>query len=231
MSETTAIAQLVGVTRRFSDPPRTVLTSVDLSVHAQELVAIVGPSGCGKTTLLSILGALDASYEGEVALLGRSLGPLSDDERSSLRNASIGFVFQAFHLLEHLSVVENVEMALWLLPKPLSTRVSRERASEALVLVGLGGRGDERVGRLSGGERQRVAIARAVVNSPRLLLADEPTGNLDAGTTGVVLDIFNDIRRQAEPGCAVVVATHDPDVAARADRVLRLTDGRLEEVP
>ena len=222
------IVRIAGVTRQFDEPPRTVLSKVDLEVQPGELVAVVGPSGGGKTTLLSIMGALDSAYDGQVALLGQSLEPLSDDARSQLRNETIGFVFQAFHLLEHLSVLQNVELALWLLPRPRPADESRQRAQAALTQVGLSGRGAERVGRLSGGERQRVAIARAVVNQPRLLLADEPTGNLDPSTSQVVLDIFDTIRG-GTPSCAVVVATHDPDVAARADRVVRVSDGRLDE--
>ncbi len=224
-----SIVTLAGVTRRFVDPERTVLNDIDLSVTSGELVALVGPSGGGKTTLLSIMGALDTGYDGRVCLLGRSLRDFDDDRLSRLRNESVGFVFQAFHLLEHLPVIENVELALWLLPEPIAADAARRRARAALHEVGLEGRDGERVGRLSGGERQRVAIARAIVNRPRLLLADEPTGNLDGATGAVILDIFNRIRQADSPGCAVVVATHDPVLAEQADRVVRLTDGRLEE--
>ncbi len=220
------ILRLRGVTRRF-DLDRTILSGVDLEVRPGELVALTGPSGGGKTTLLSIIGALDAGYQGQAELLGRSLEGLSDDERSMLRNESIGFVFQAFHLLEHLSVVENVELALWLLPHPVPPDEARARAAAALERVGLDGRETEPVGRLSGGERQRVAIARAVVNAPRLLLADEPTGNLDDSATDVVFSIFESFR--AEDAGAVVIATHDRALAGRADRVLRLREGRLVE--
>ena len=199
--------------------------SVDFEVGAGELVAVVGPSGGGKTTLLSIIGALDTGFEGRAELLGRNLAELSDDQRALLRNESIGFVFQAFHLLEHLSVVENVELALWLLPRPVPVDETRSRAVAALAEVGLGGREDEPVSRLSGGERQRVAVARAVVNQPRLLLADEPTGNLDDPNSEVIVDIFEQVRRRAS--CAVVMATHDNAVAERADRIVRLSGGRL----
>ena len=226
------IVELVGLDRVFDDgASRTVLSSVDLCVRSGELVALVGPSGGGKTTLLSIMGALDTGYRGTVRLLGRALEQLNDDQRSHLRNEAIGFVFQAFHLLEHLSVVENVELALWLLPQAISPDEARRRASQALADVGLGGRDAERVGRLSGGERQRVAIARAIVNQPRLLLADEPTGNLDGANGDKVLQIFDAIRSRTEPGCAVVMATHDPTLAERADRVVRLVAGRLSEGP
>ncbi|MEL7240617.1 MAG: ATP-binding cassette domain-containing protein, partial [Planctomycetota bacterium] len=160
MSE--AIIRLVGVARRFTSPPRTVFSDVDLEVDAGEMVALVGPSGGGKTTLLSIMGALDSRFSGRVDLVGQSLSGLSDDALSRLRGETIGFVFQAFHLLDHLSVVENVELALWLIGASVAPAEARERASEALSNVGLGGRDDERVAQLSGGERQRVAIARAV---------------------------------------------------------------------
>ncbi|MEL7368413.1 MAG: ABC transporter ATP-binding protein [Myxococcota bacterium] len=225
MSE--AIIRLAGVARRFTSPPRTVFSDVDLEVDAGEMVALVGPSGGGKTTLLSIMGALDSRFSGRVDLVGQSLSGLSDDALSRLRGETIGFVFQAFHLLDHLSVVENVELALWLIGASVAPAEARERASEALSNVGLGGRDDERVAQLSGGERQRVAIARAVVHQPRLLLADEPTGNLDAKTAEVIVRIFDEIRQQAK--CAVIMATHDLALAGRADRVVRLADGRLAQ--
>ena len=228
------IVRLEDVSRRYSEAgqtvsngSRTVLAAIDLEVGGGELVALVGPSGGGKTTLLSIIGGLDTGYEGRVELLGQPLVERTDDQLSELRNETIGFVFQAFHLLEHLSVVENVELALWLLPKPLAADEARRRASSALESVGLGGRDEERVGRLSGGERQRVAIARAVVNQPRLLLADEPTGNLDGQTAEIIVDIFDQIRKREAPSCAVVIATHDQDVASRADRIIRLDAGRI----
>ena len=226
---TDAIIKLEGLTRRFDGgESRTVLDGIDFEALPGEMIALVGPSGGGKTTLLSIMGALDTGYEGQAVLLGQRLDQLDDDKRSRLRNEAIGFVFQAFHLLEHLSVVENVELALWLLPEGVAADEARRRASAALADVGLAGRESEPVARLSGGERQRVAIARAVVNHPRLLLADEPTGNLDGETGKVILEIFDQIRKRETPGCAVVVATHDQGLAERADRVVRLVNGRLE---
>ena len=222
------IIELNEVSRRFADPARTVLRGVSLAVRPRELIALVGPSGGGKTTLLSIMGALDTGYEGRASLFGRHLRDLNDDQLSRLRNESVGFVFQAFHLLDHLSVVENVELALWLMTDPVGVGEARRRASTALAEVGLAGREEERVGLLSGGERQRVAIARAIVNRPRLLLADEPTGNLDGETGSRILEIFDRVRRHDSPACAVVVATHDPSLAQQADRVIRLVDGRLE---
>ncbi|MEM7674877.1 MAG: ABC transporter ATP-binding protein [Myxococcota bacterium] len=218
--------RLAGVARRFVLPPRTVFSDVDLEVSAGEMVALVGPSGGGKTTLLSIMGGLDAGFTGQVELLGQPLAGLSDDALCRLRGESIGFVFQAFHLLDHLSVIENVELALWMLGAVPAAQ-ARTRASNALAEVGLKGRDQERVAQLSGGERQRVAIARAIVHRPRLLLADEPTGNLDAETAEVIVQIFDQIRKRAH--CAVLMATHDMALADRADRLVRLVDGRLAQ--
>lgn len=225
------LAQLTDVRRAFDDGRRRreVLRGVDFEVRAGELVALVGPSGCGKTTLLSILGALDAGFEGRAEVLGEDLSRLDDDARAHLRSERLGFVFQSFHLLDHLSVAENVEVPLWLLPTRISRDEERARAQDALERVGLGDRLDERVPTLSGGERQRVAIARALVNRPRLLLADEPTGNLDADTGNQIYDIFERIR-SGEGGadaCAVVIATHDPRLESRTPRVLRVRDGQI----
>ena len=225
------VARLRGVRRVFADGARRreVLRGVDLDVEPGALVALVGPSGCGKTTLLSILGALDVGFEGEAEVLGRALAGMSDDARAALLAEELGFVFQAFHLLDHLSVAENVEVPLWLAPARPGRDEERRRAQEALRRVGLGDRLDERVPSLSGGERQRVAIARALVNRPKLLLADEPTGNLDAVTGAAIYDIFEGIRAGADgaPPCAVVIATHDPRLSTRVDRVIQVQDGLL----
>jgi len=226
------VAKLRGVRRSFEDGKRRrdVLRGVDLDVHARDLVALVGPSGCGKTTLLSILGALDAGFEGSAEVLGHSLSKLDDDGRARLRCEDLGFVFQAFHLLDHLNVVENVQLPLWLLAQRLTRDEELHRAQDMLTRVGLGGRGAESVTTLSGGERQRVAIARALVNRPKLLLADEPTGNLDADTGASIYELFERIRTGddgLEP-CAVVIATHDPRLESRTPRVLRVSDGLIE---
>ncbi len=226
------IIEISGLRRGFREGgvARTVLDGVDLSVAAGEWVALVGASGSGKTTLLSAIGALDGGFSGQARVLGERLDGLGDSGRADLRNRLIGFVFQSFHLLEHLSVVENVEVPLWLARPAPPAAASRARAVAALERVGLAGRENAGVRGLSGGERQRVAIARALVPGPRLLLADEPTGNLDSATGEAILDLFDELRRPAagEPGRALVVVTHDPRVARRADRVLRLASGRLE---
>ncbi len=240
------IIELAGLSRGFttsSGASRAVLDGLSFTVTSGELVAIVGPSGSGKTTLLNVLGALDGRFAGEAKLFGTSLAGLDDDARTALRSRHVGFVFQAFHLLDHLSVEENVALPLWLHPEAarvLGGRSEVEAARAALARVGLGGREGDRTGTLSGGERQRVAIARALVTDPRLVLADEPTGNLDADTAGSVLDALDAARRppadaagavgSAAPGRAVVIVTHDPRVAARADVTYRLTEGRLVRV-
>lgn len=227
----TLVVSLSGIRRSFEDGGRRreILRGIDLSVAGGEMVALTGPSGSGKTTLLSIMGALDGGFDGEARLLDTPLARLSDDARARLRNEHIGFVFQAFHLLEHLSVAENVEVPLWLLEQRLPRSSARARAEEALEMVGLADRARGSVRALSGGERQRVAIARAIVNRPRLLLADEPTGNLDPGTGGRVLELFDGIKRGAAGSpCAVVVATHDASIARGADRRYAFVAGALE---
>lgn len=228
MSEVVALA---GVKRAFEEGgrTRTVLDGVDLSVRGGEWVAMVGTSGSGKTTLLSVIGGLDGSFEGSAHLFGEALSGLGDDARTELRHRLVGFVFQSFHLLDHLSVLENVEVPLWL--GTTSPEEASRAGRHALERVGLEGRENARVRSLSGGERQRVAIARALVTKPRLLLADEPTGNLDDVTGGAILDLFDALRRgdEGEAPPALIVATHDPRVATRADRVIRLDGGRLVE--
>lgn len=223
---TAAILSLSAVRKRFGE--RAVLDGVDLTIAPGELIAIVGPSGCGKTTLLNVMSGMDGAFEGSATLFGKPLAGLPDDARAGLRNELLGFVFQSFHLLEHLTVQENVKVPLWLAhASSLPAAEEDARASQALSRVGLAERAHEKIGPLSGGERQRVAIARAVVNRPRLVLADEPTGNLDADTGASIVSLFDEIRRH-ESGCAVVVVTHDPRIAKRADRVLKLSKGRLE---
>jgi putative ABC transport system ATP-binding protein len=223
------VVSLRGVRRRFREggAERTVLDGVDLELAAGELCVIVGPSGSGKTSLLNVIGGLDPSFEGRASIFGEDLAGASDDRRAAVRNALVGFVFQSFHLLPHLSVLENVKVPLWLAAEARGADEEERLAREALAEVGLSGRASSRLGPLSGGERQRVAIARAMVHHPRLVLADEPTGNLDTDTGGQVFDLFDRVRRRDDHGCAVLIVTHDPRIAARADTVYALEGGQL----
>ena len=203
-----------------------VLRGASLSVAAGELVAVVGRSGAGKSTLLNVLGGIDAPEAGEVRLLGQSLFALSPSRRTALRASSVGYVFQAYHLLPEMSVLENVMLPAMALGK-LSRREMRERALGLLEKAGLEGRATHRPLELSGGEQQRAAVARALMNAPALILADEPTGNLDRATGGTVLDLLFSLVRTR--GSALVIVTHDPAVAARCDRTLSLEEGRFAE--
>jgi putative ABC transport system ATP-binding protein len=197
------------------------LRGVTFRVDHGDYVAIVGTSGSGKSTLLNLLGALDRPTSGEVRYQGRDVREMSDSELAELRNGSIGFVFQSFHLLPRLTALDNVQLPL--VYRPGSTRERRERALEALAAVGLADRVDHRPTELSGGQQQRVAIARALVTEPPLLLADEPTGNLDTRTGEEVMGLLEGLHD--ERGVAVVVITHEPEIAARADRRIELRDG------
>jgi putative ABC transport system ATP-binding protein len=199
------------------------LRGVDLAVRAGEFVAVMGPSGSGKSTLLHLLGALDRPSSGDVILEGRPLAGLDDDALAALRRRRIGFVFQAFNLVEILTAAENVALPIVLDGTP--EREAEPRALAALESVGLADRATHRPAALSGGERQRVAIARALVTEPALVLADEPTGNLDTDAGGRVLEILR--RLVDERGRAVLAVTHDPVGATRADRIVELRDGRI----
>ena len=201
------------------------LRGVSLTVPPGAFVSIVGPSGSGKSTLLNLLGALDRPTSGSLRFSGRDVADLSDAELASLRNTDIGFVFQQFHLLGRTPARDNV--ALPLVYRGESRRERRRRADEALDLVGLAHRRDHRPAELSGGEQQRVAIARALVSQPRLLLADEPTGNLDSQTGSDIMGLLQDLNAQA--GVALVVITHDPEVAALAPVELPIRDGVLDQ--
>jgi len=216
------LLRLAGVAKSFA-PGARLLDAVDLEVAGGQWVAIVGESGSGKSTLLNVVAGLDRPDAGDVLLDGRALDYGDDDALSLWRRREVGFVFQAFHLLPYLSVAENVALPLALLGVARAER--QERASQALEPVGLAGFGDRRPSTLSGGEMQRAAIARALIHRPRLLLADEPTGNLDAANAGGVLDCLAAAVRHA--GAAALMVTHSPVAAARADRVLRLADGKL----
>ena len=217
---------MTGVSRVFdSTPPVHALRAVDLRIEHGEHVAIVGPSGSAKSTLLNVLGLLDRPSSGRYEFDGIDVSDLPDGRRAGLRSSSIGFVFQAFHLLSHRSALENVMMAGLYRRRTRSER--RERSLDALERVGLADRAGFPPSRLSGGERQRVAVARALATDPRLLLCDEPTGNLDSVTSGTILDLFDEL---VESGLTMVLITHDHNVASRAGRRVEIIDGRLTEL-
>ncbi|WP_083448937.1 ABC transporter ATP-binding protein [Actinoplanes rectilineatus] len=197
---------------------------VDLDIGAGQTVAIMGPSGCGKSTLLQLLGGLQRPTSGEVWLAGRRIDALSERALAKIRQNEVGFVFQAFHLMDELTAVENVETPALLAGR--SPRAARHRAGELLDRVGLSDRAHHQPWQLSGGQRQRVAIARALVNEPRVVLADEPTGNLDSAATLEVLRLFDELR---QAGQTLVVVTHDARIAAVADRLIAMRDGMFAD--
>jgi putative ABC transport system ATP-binding protein len=201
------------------------LRSVSLEVDASEFVTVIGPSGSGKSTLMHILGCLDQPTSGEYYLEGKDVAHLSDDEISEVRNNKIGFVFQGFNLLARTSALENVELPLLYAKKPLSSAERKRRAMDALDAVGLASRYEHHTNQLSGGQQQRVAIARALLNHPTLLLADEPTGNLDSRTSIEVMDIFQSLKE--ERGITIVLITHELDVAAYGSRIVAFRDGLI----
>ncbi len=200
------------------------LNGVDLTIETGEFVAIMGPSGSGKSTLMHIIGCLDSPTEGDYYLDGTLVSKMSRNELAAIRNAKIGFVFQSFHLLPHLNILKNVELPL--MYAGLSGKQRSLKAREILDSVGLSDRLKHKPGELSGGQRQRVAIARAIVNKPSIVLADEPTGNLDSTSGGDILEIFERLHRQ---GNTMIIVTHDAAVAARADRIVQIHDGRIED--
>ncbi|MFT3876022.1 MAG: ABC transporter ATP-binding protein [Propioniciclava sp.] len=201
------------------------LRGVDLDVRAGEYVAIIGPSGSGKSTLMNIIGCLDVLSRGQYVLDGRDVARLSDNELADIRNERIGFVFQQFNLLPSQAAWRNVELPLWYAGVRGTER--KQRALDALARVGLADRAHHKPGQLSGGQQQRVAIARALVTDPALILADEPTGNLDSVSTADVLELLDELHAA---GRTIVLITHEPDVAARADRIVHVFDGRIARI-
>jgi putative ABC transport system ATP-binding protein len=200
------------------------LKGVSFTIRTGEMVAIMGPSGSGKSTLMHILGCLDTPTEGEYILAGKAVAKLRDRELARLRNQEVGFVFQTFHLLPRYTALENVALPLVYAGVPRRERY--RRATAVLEAVGLGDRLHHRPNELSGGQRQRVAIARALVNNPTLLLADEPTGNLDSQTSQEIMKLFRDLHKK---GNTIVIVTHEPDIAAYCERLILLRDGVIVE--
>lgn len=217
---------LSGIVKRYSMGEETVvaLDGMDLRIERNEYVALVGPSGSGKSTLMNLMGCLDTPSEGRYVLNGRDTSTMNDVELARVRNLEIGFVFQSFHLLPRMTVLQSVMQPLVYRGIPGQER--RLRAERALQKVGLGDRMGHRPNQLSGGQRQRVAVARALVGEPSILLADEPTGNLDSRTSADIMALFDALHAQ---GQTVVVVTHEPDIAAHCRRTIRFSDGRIVE--
>ncbi|HHP7238161.1 ABC transporter ATP-binding protein [Longibacter sp.] len=220
------LIQITDLKKRYEMGAEVVwaLDGITLSVERGEYIAIMGPSGSGKSTLMNMLGCLDTPTSGQYLLNGQDVSDYTDDELAEIRNREIGFVFQTFNLLPRVDCLRNAELPL--IYAGMSRAERRERAAEALRNVGLGDRMDHRPNELSGGQRQRVATARALVNRPSIILADEPTGNLDTETGGEIMMLFESLYRQ---GNTLLVVTHEEDIAHHARRILRLRDGKLEQ--
>lgn len=222
------VLNLEGVERHFGtgNTALHVLRGANLKINAGEIVALVGPSGSGKSTLLHIAGLLEKPDAGEVSIAGVVCTKLNDDRRTTMRRKHLGFVYQYHHLLPEFSALENIVIPQII--AGLGKTEARERAAQLLEMLGLSNRATHRPAKLSGGEQQRVAIARALANAPSLLLADEPTGNLDPDTANVVFNMLLNLTRKT--GLTALIATHNPDLAARMDRIVRVDDGHLREV-
>ena len=225
MNAQAPLVSFTGVTRFYGEGGGLVraLAGVDLIIDRGEFIAIMGPSGSGKSTAMNIIGCLDRPTGGSFKFLGVEVNGLSQDQRALLRRNFIGFVFQGFNLLNRTTAIENVELPL--IYRGMARHERRERAMEALQLVGLRGREHHTPGELSGGQQQRVAIARAIVTDPLLLLADEPTGNLDTQRSQEIMELI--ARLNEERGITVVMVTHEPDMAAHAHRIIRFVDGHI----
>jgi putative ABC transport system ATP-binding protein len=220
-----ALISVQGITKVYKtgDVEVRALQGVSLEIHKGEFVAVMGSSGSGKSTLMNILGCLDRPTSGQYVLSGREVSKMSKGQLAEVRNQLLGFVFQSFNLLSRTSALENVELPL--LYGGVSGRERKKRAVEALTRVGLGARLDHKPNQLSGGQQQRVAIARAIVNRPSLILADEPTGNLDSKTSVEVMALFQELGKS---GITVALVTHEPDIAAYASRVIVVKDGLIQ---
>ncbi len=225
MSEPTALVELKGIERHYGEGGGLVraLAGVDLAINRGEFIAIMGPSGSGKSTVMNIIGCLDRPSSGSFRFAGVDVTPLSRDQRALLRRNYLGFVFQGFNLLNRTTAIENVELPL--IYRGMPKRERQEKAVRALHLVGLSGREHHTPGELSGGQQQRVAIARAIVTDPLLLLADEPTGNLDTARSHEIMELL--IELNVERGITIVMVTHEPDMAAYAHRSIRFVDGLI----
>ncbi len=221
------VAHLRGLNKTYFKPDGSILVEalkdIDLDIERGQYIAIMGASGSGKSTLMNLLGCLDRPTAGRYLLDGRDVSEMDDDELSAVRGQRIGFVFQAFNLISQLNIVENVEVPL--LYQGITKSVRQQKAIEKLKIVGLGDRLTHRPRELSGGQQQRVAIARALVNEPAIIMADEPTGNLDTSTGNAILKIIDDLHRA---GMTIIIVTHDDDIAEHCQRIVRLRDGEIE---